>query len=286
MKIGVIGAGRVGTSVAKYISENTEHLITGFYSRTLKSAEESADFCNTKAFSELSELLMSSDTLFITVSDSEIKNVWDCIDKTLVRNKIICHFSGSLSSDVFTEAYEYGAYTGSIHPVYAFSSKFSSYKLLKNAFFTLEGCGFFLQRMESLLESTGNKAYIVSKEKKPLYHAALAMASNNLMGLLYTSTELLKECGFSEKDSYALIAPLMLDNLKNALANGAEQALTGAIERGDVSTVEKHLNVLDVQSKEIYKALGIKVLEISELKNKDKPQLSEKYELIERVLLK
>ena len=143
MKIGVIGAGRVGTSVAKYISENTEHLITGFYSRTLKSAEESADFCNTKAFSELSELLMSSDTLFITVSDSEIKNVWDCIDKTLVRNKIICHFSGSLSSDVFTEAYEYGAYTGSIHPVYAFSSKFSSYKLLKNAFFTLEGCGFF-----------------------------------------------------------------------------------------------------------------------------------------------
>ena len=286
MKIGIIGAGRVGTSMGKYITEHSQHLITGFYSRTFKSAVEAADFCNTKAFSTLSELLISSDTLFITVNDSEIKNVWDCIDKKSVKNKIICHFSGSLSSDVFTEASELGAYTGSIHPIYAFSSKFSSYKLLDSAFFTLEGCETFLQKATGLLEDMGNKTYTVDKEKKPLYHTALAMASNHLMGLLYTSTELLKDCGFSEQASYALIAPLMLDNLKNALENGVEQALTGAIERGDADTVEKHLCIPDAQAKEIYKALGIKVLQIAKSKNKDKTELSENYEIIERMLLK
>lgn len=286
MKIGIIGAGRVGTSMAKYISENSEHLITGFYSRTFKSTEESADFCNTKAFSTLSELLISSDTLFITVNDREIKNVWDCIDKKLVKNKIICHFSGSLSSDVFTDSAELGAYAGSIHPIYAFSSKFSSYKLLDSAFFTLEGCEIFLQKAKSLLKNTKNRFYTVDKEKKPLYHTALAMSSNLLMGLLYTSTELLKDCGFSEQASYALIAPLMLDNLKNALENGVEQALTGAIERGDADTVEKHLCIPDAQAKKIYKALGIKVLQIAKSKNKNKTQLSENYKIIERMLLK
>ena len=143
-----------------------------------------------------------------------------------------------------------------------------------------------MQKATGLLEDMGNKTYTVDKEKKPLYHTALAMASNHLMGLLYTSTELLKDCGFSEHASYALIAPLMLDNLKNALENGVEQALTGAIERGDADTVEKHLCIPDAQAKEIYKALGIKVLQIAKSKNKNKTQLSENYKIIERMLLK
>ena len=286
MKIGIIGAGRVGCSMAKYIATGTQHhIITGFYDCNRQFTQEASNFCNTKAFNSLTDLIMSSDTLFITVADSEIATVWECIDKALIKNKIICHFSGSLSSDVFTGATDYGAYCGSIHPVYAFSDKFNSYKSLGSAMFTAQGDSLFIQQISNLLTQLGNKVCVIDKENKTLYHTALSMASNQLVGLLGTVVNMLQNCGFSEKQAYSALAPLMLDNLQTALQNNVEYALTGPIERGDVSTVKTHLSAIDSNQKEIYKALGKQVLKIAKDKNSNSKHLTEKYEDIERTLL-
>ena len=286
MKIGIVGAGRVGTSIGRYIKDRVpEYIVSGFYSRTYNGAIKSANFCNTKAFERFQDLVKSSDTLFIAVTDSEIKNVWDCIDKDLVKNKIICHFSGTLSSDVFTGADDYGVYTGSIHPVYAFSSKFDSYKGLNKAVFTAQGDNVFLENIPCIFSEAGNKVCVIQKEKKPFYHAGASMASNHLVALLHTVVEIFKECGFSEPDAYTVLTPLMMDNLNNALKKGVNQALTGPIERGDVTTVEKHLSVISDEQKKIYKSLGMQVLSIAENKNKSSEILAEKYRCIERMLL-
>lgn len=283
MKIGIIGAGRVGTSVGKYIPQD---FLSGFFSKTYARAVESANFCKTKAFGRLEDLVRSSDTLFVTVTDSEIKNVWDCIDKNLIKNKIICHFSGALSSDVFTGADDYGVYTGSVHPVYAFSSKFDSYKGLNKAVFTVEGDNVFLQNVPCIFSEAGNRVYVISKEKKQIYHAGASMASNLLVALLYTVVEMFKECGFSEDDAYSVLKPLMMGNLSNALEKGVCRALTGPIERGDIDTIEKHLSVLDDSRRNIYKSLGKQVIKIAHNKNEDNEILAEKYSCIERMLLK
>ena len=111
------------------------------------------------------------------------------------------------------------------------------------------------------------------------------MASNHLVALLYTVVEMFKECGFSEPDVYTALAPLMMDNLSNALKNGVCKALTGPIERGDVTTVEKHLSVISDEQKNIYKSLGMQVLSIAENKNEGNEILAEKYRCIERMLL-
>lgn len=286
MKIGIIGAGRVGCSIGKYITVNSDiDELTGFYNSSYEKAVEAANFCNTKAFEELSDLVRSSNTLFVAVQDSAIGKVWDCIDKSLIENKIICHFSGSISSDVFTGAESYGAYVGSIHPVYAFSNRFDSYKNLKNIVFTLEGHPIFLDKVSELFSYNGNRVCFINKSKKPLYHAAASMASNHLLGLLGTSLEILQECGFSQQEAYRFLKPLMLNNLSEALENGVENALTGPIERGDVATVAKHLEVLDSERKDIYKALGKQILNIAERKNYNEPGF-QKYSQIEKELQK
>ena len=64
--------------MGKYFVTHGEE-VSGFYSRTVNSAKEAAKFCNTKYFSELDSLIEVSDTLFITVTDGAIKEVWDCI---------------------------------------------------------------------------------------------------------------------------------------------------------------------------------------------------------------
>ncbi len=286
MKIGIIGAGRVGCSMAKYITTCTGyHTITGFYDCNKQYAQQAADFCNTKAFNSLTDLTRSSDTLFLTVSDSQITTVWECIDKALIKNKIICHFSGSLSSDVFAGATGYGTYCGSVHPVYAFSDRFNSYKGLNSAVFTVQGDSVFLQNISALLTQLGNKVCVIDKNSKVLYHTAMSMASNQLLGLLDAVVNMLKDCGFSQEQAYSALTPLMADNLQTALQNNVDYALTGPIERGDVSTVQAHLNAINSEQKEIYKALGKQVLNVAKNKNSNNQQLAEKYGCIERMLL-
>ncbi len=286
MKIGIVGAGRAGSSVAKYISLHApQHSLSGFYSRSYSRALESADFCNTRAFTSLNDLVRSSDTLFIATQDCEIGNVWECIDKDLIKNKYIGHFSGSLSSDVLGGAECYGAYTGSIHPMYAFSDRFNSYKKLDSVVFTAEGCNEFLENVVPVFKQCGNTVCVIDKQKKALYHASASMASNHLVGLLGAVVDMLLQCGFEKHEAYKLLAPLMKNNLENALQNGVEYALTGPIERGDVSTVEKHLSVLNNEQTQLYKQLAKQVVRVAQRKNNEK-QLAEKYSYIQEELLK
>ncbi len=286
MKIGIVGAGRAGSSVAKYISlQAPQHSLSGFYSRDYSKTVESADFCNTRAYTSLNDLVMSSDTLFIATQDCEIGNVWECIDKDLINNKFIGHFSGSLSSDVFGGAECYGAYTGSIHPMYAFSDRFNSYKMLDSVVFTAEGCNEFLENVVPVFKQCGNTVCVIDKNKKALYHASASMASNHLVGLLGAVVDMLLQCGFEKNEAYKLLAPLMKNNLENALQNGVEYALTGPVERGDISTVEKHLSVLDNEQTQLYKQLAKQVVKVAQRKNNEK-QLAEKYRYIQEELLK
>ena len=43
MKTGIIGAGRVGCSIGKYLTDNGKKVI-GYYSRTYENAAEAAEF--------------------------------------------------------------------------------------------------------------------------------------------------------------------------------------------------------------------------------------------------
>ena len=82
---------------------------------------------------------LAIDTIIITTPDGEIKNVWDSIKKLSITGKIICHCSGSLSSKVFSDIDNHKAYGYSIHPMFAISDKYNSYKNLNKAFITIEG---------------------------------------------------------------------------------------------------------------------------------------------------
>ena len=81
-----------------------------------------------------------------------------------INNKLICHCSGSLSSEIFSDIRKYGAYGYSIHPMFAINDKYNSYKDLPNAFITIEGHKEYQGKLEQLFLSLGNKVQIISKE--------------------------------------------------------------------------------------------------------------------------
>ncbi len=271
MKIGIIGAGKVGCSLGRYFVEQGLG-VSGYSSKTKESVETAATFTNTRAYDSLYQLVSENNLIFITTPDDCISEVWAQIVQYDYneKNKIICHFSGSLSSDVFLNREKRGFYACSFHPMYAFSDKFTSYKQLNQVMFTAEGDKEALAELCPLLERLGNPVFVIKGKKKERYHAAASLISNMMIGLYQMGIDMLVDCGFSETEARSLVKPLVEGNIQHLLGTSPEQALTGPIERGDVETIKKHLAQLTDRERQVYVGLGRTLTEVAERKNPHK----------------
>ena len=280
MKIGIIGAGKVGCSLGRYFVEQGLG-VSGYSSKTKESVETAATFTNTRAYDSLYQLVSENNLIFITTPDDCISEVWAQIVQYDYneKNKIICHFSGSLSSDVFLNREKRGFYACSFHPMYAFSDKFTSYKQLNQVMFTAEGDKEALAELCPLLERLGNPVFVIKGKKKERYHAAASLISNMMIGLYQMGIDMLVDCGFSETEAMSLVKPLVEGNIQHLLGTSPEQALTGPIERGDVETIKKHLAQLTDREHQVYIGLGRTLTEVAERKNPHKD-----YAVIEELL--
>lgn len=266
IKFGFIGAGKVGFSLGKYLTENNIY-VTGYYSKNQHSSEEAAIFTNTRYYTNLKTFIEDSDAIFITTPDGEIPSVWNEIKEFPINNKLICHCSGSISSEIFSNITKYGAYSYSIHPMFAISSKYDSYKNFPNAFITIEGHKEYQKYLEDLFISLGNNVAIISKKNKALYHVACVTVSNLVLSLINNGITYLKDCEFSEEMAIKALFPLIEFNLNNIKSDGVVKSLTGPVERGDLSTIKNHCKVLCEEDEKLYKLLSKNVLKIAKTKN-------------------
>ena len=269
MKAGFIGAGKVGFSLGKYLQSGGIAL-SGYFSKSAKSAREAAAFTGSRYYENLADIVEDSDTLFITVPDGAIADIWDDMGHLPVENKNICHCSGSISSTVFFDAEERMAYRYSVHPLYAVSDKYMSYKELSKACFAIEGSLGHMEEVVSVFRNMGNAVTEINAEKKALYHAAAVVVSNQMAALAEIGAELLTEAGFDRKDAEMALGPLIEGNAAKIAEAGPTAALTGPVERGDAATVEKHLSVLTGETKEIYTALSRQLVRIAERKHPER----------------
>lgn len=270
MKIGFIGAGRVGFSLGKFFEINNVHVI-GYYSRNIESAVEAANFTKSKAYNNSEALIKDCDAIFLTVPDRSISQIYNKIKNYGIDNKYICHCSGALSSkDAFCDIKDYGAYGFSIHPLFPVSSKYTAYKELKGAFFCLEGDERKLGDWLTLFENTGCKTQVISAKEKVKYHAACTISSNLVCGLVFESVKLLCQCGFDEKTALQALTPLINGNAFHITESSPVEALTGPLERNDFETVQKHIDALeDKNAKNMYIALSKIILTTAKEKHKD-----------------
>lgn len=266
IKFGFIGAGKVGFSLGKYLKENNID-VSGYYSKSQHSSKEAAIFTNTRQYNNLEDLIKNSDAIFITTPDNQIADVWNEVKKLPIKEKLICHCSGSISSEVFSNINNHGAYGYSIHPMFAISDKYNSYKNLSQAFITIEGHEKHIKYLKRLFLHLGNDVTVINKENKILYHAASVTVSNLVLGLINNSINYLEECGFTQEMAIKALYPLIENNLRNVKERGAVNSLTGPIERGDLSTVINHLNVIPEEDKELYRLLSKNILKIAKVKN-------------------
>lgn len=261
-----IGAGKVACTVGKYLAEHGVP-ISGYMDTDMQSADSAADFAGTRTYEDMSSLVAISDIIFISTPDDVIPSVWDDLKTMDIKDKIIGIFSGSLSSEIFSGIESTGAHGVSAHPMYAFSDRFSDYRQLHTARFTLEGDDVAVAIIQDMLEHLGHKVVVIDPEKKARYHAAASIASNLMIGLYDLSLDMLTDCGFTHEDAVSFLSPLITKNVTAMLTSSPADALTGPIERGDTETITHHLEVLSPDERDIYLPLARRLTDIAGKKN-------------------
>ncbi|HZO35040.1 MAG TPA: DUF2520 domain-containing protein [Gaiellaceae bacterium] len=88
-----------------------------------------------------------------------------------------------------------------------------------------------LGHARALAETLGLRPFVLADDRRALYHAGAAMASNFLVTLHRAASRLLDDAGAPPES----LTPLM----RRTIENGFD--LTGPIARGDGTTVERHL---------------------------------------------
>jgi predicted short-subunit dehydrogenase-like oxidoreductase (DUF2520 family) len=266
LKIGFIGAGKVGFSLGKYFSINSLKL-SGYYSKNLDSSKKAAEFTYSSYYINIYDLIEESNIIFITTPDDVVSSIWQNIKSLKLESKIICHTSGSLSSKIFSDINNSGAFGYSIHPMFPFSDKFTTYKNLKNTYFSLEGHPKHLNTIKVLIESLGNKVFLINEDKKSSYHLANVMVSNFVLSLIHKGCTYLIDSGINENEALNCLIPLIENNILNLKQTGFLHSLTGPIERADLSTLKHHIEAISKKDLYLYENLSFNLLELSKEKH-------------------
>ncbi|PLS31322.1 hypothetical protein Uis1B_0838 [Bifidobacterium margollesii] len=295
MRIGFIGAGRVGCALGSHLKRSPLVQISGYFSRSQTNAQSASDAIGGQAFHTLEALVRGSDMILVTTPDDAIAAVWrelraipglpedgHIAGSPAVSGMSIGHCSGCLSSAVFDDAERFGVSAFSMHPMQAVSERFAvdderrPVDQLEGAFFALEGDRRVTEMMVQLLARLGNPNRIIRPEDKTRYHAAAVMASNLPIALWHQAVETLASCGFTESQAREALTGMIEHNAAAFCERGAKASLTGPVERADVGTVRAHLEALDAANSDpesgataarIYRVLSQALLDVAEEKN-------------------
>jgi predicted short-subunit dehydrogenase-like oxidoreductase (DUF2520 family) len=265
--INIIGAGRLGKTIAKLIVRHHAGTIGGVYARSLEAAQSATDFIGEgMPCCDLQTIPPADFTLIATPDDTIAETaVKLCQHAAIKKHSVFIHCSGVLTSDVMAAVRLKQAKTVSIHPMKSFSDPDAAVASYAGTYCAIEGEVDALEPAAELFRAFGSIVYPIDKNKKPLYHAAGVFASNYLVTLANQAVSCLNDSGVDESMSLKIVLSLMkgsLDNIERSMS--PMEALTGPIKRGDVETLQTHLASFPNQTRRtLYAALGQATLELT-----------------------
>lgn len=244
--IALIGPGKVGCAISQQLFI-AGYPITTVISRNLQRAAEACQFIGCSRDRAATDLTCAgqAQVILLAVPDDQIETTAAALRPIThdLKEKTLIHFSG-LHQASCLRAESASGKTLSIHPLLPFADRQLASQRLSGCPCALEGDETSMTLGRELIEAFGGWPFLISSDKKALYHAAACIASNYLVTLLAQAETLLSICGVAVEDCLPLLLPLVEATLGNVTALGTQKGLTGPIVRGDIATLHCHINAL------------------------------------------
>ncbi|MHB8110804.1 MAG: Rossmann-like and DUF2520 domain-containing protein [Syntrophorhabdaceae bacterium] len=257
MKIGIIGAGKVGISLGYVLKGNGLNVaaISDIHGPELDRARGFLGI-DTLYTTNNTDLIETSSVIAIAIQDRLIGEVADAISNTAedLTGKLFFHTSGADSAAILSSLKKKGANIGSLHPLQTFPDIESAIEVLPDTSIFIEGDDRARDTLRFIGENLGAKVYAIAGEDKVFYHLAAVFVCNLLSALMYAGQGIMQKINIDLEP----FIPIIRATLKNIEIKGPLQALTGPIVRGDDKTVSAHIAAMSDMPlhKEIYGALS------------------------------
>src|SRR5499425_1152030 len=242
LRVGIIGAGRVGTALGAALARAGHHL-TGVTAVSEASVQRAARMLPRVPVAQPQEVLAEADLALLTVPDDVLPGLVAGLSATStpLEGRLVAHTSGRHGIAVLAPATSRGALPLALHPVMTFTGRPDDIDRLAGISFGVTAPEPLRPVAEALVVEMGGEPVFIADEHRDLYHAALASAANHLVTLVVQAEDLLREAGVGQPAR--MLGPLLSAALDNALRLG-DAALTGPVARGDAETVASHVDAL------------------------------------------
>ncbi len=263
--VNIIGAGHLGQTIGHLLVKHQLVLIGGVCNTSAIKTTNAIKFIGEGSYCPSINELPAADLTFITTPDDLISTLCEALskNKSLKPGSTVLHCN--LTSDTLLSVKEKGCYVASVHPMRSFAKPELSVAQYNGTYCAMEGDKEALSIVSYLFNSIGSITYPIDKSKKSLYHAAGVFASNYLVTLSQQALFCLTNAGIEHEMAMQVITNIMkgtVANLERTLS--PEQSLTGPIQRGDTSTIKKHLaSLTDTTHRELYSSLGKTTLSLT-----------------------
>jgi len=245
--ISIIGSGNVATHLGIALLKNGLK-IDSIYSRKIKKAKKLANKLKAKACSKFSQLEAESDLYIIAVSDDAISKVSDQLGKVISPSSIICHTSGSVSSQVI----KYNN-AGIFYPLQSFS--IDRKVNISSVPFCIYSKDIKIEKLLlALARKISKRVNRVNDEERSILHLAAVFSSNFSNHMYHLAATICEE----NKVDFDILKPLITETAAKIKDGSPQKMQTGPARRDDQQTIKKHLDQLvgNKPSKDIYKLIS------------------------------
>lgn len=244
-RLGIVGTGALGSVLARRLAD-CGYRVEALINRTVEKAARIAPMVGAAVVSSrVADLPADLDAVFLCVPDDNLEALAEELSH-LPRSWSGCtvvHTSGALASDVLAPVAAEGAHVLSFHPIQTFSLN-STPDTFEGIYVDVEGDERAVAFGERLALGIGAAPLVITKEAKGRLHLAASILSNYSVVLASMAGEVMKTVGYDWDRTGAIFQPLVARTWQNLLSGTPARVLTGPVVRGDVKTVELHLETL------------------------------------------
>ena len=235
--VGVIGAGRLGTSLC----------------RALRAAGLTVDGPAGRGE------VPAGDAIVLCVPDAEIPAAAEAVTAAA---PYVGHTSGATRLTALEPA---GVEGFGLHPLQTFTSQ-EGPEAFQGAGCAIAGSSAdALAVAEELALAVGMQPFEIDDRGRAAYHAAASVASNFLVTLEACAERIAAGADLRSPQARELLAPLVRQTVENWAALGAERALTGPVARGDEATVAAQRAAVEETAPELVAFFDLMVEQTREL---------------------
>jgi predicted short-subunit dehydrogenase-like oxidoreductase (DUF2520 family) len=242
LRVGVIGTGRVGSALGAVLAR-AGHTVVAASGVSEASVRRAHSRLPGVPLREPPEVAARAELILLTVPDDALPGLVAGLAATgaELAGRLLVHTSGRYGIGVLEPAVARGALPLALHPVMTFTGRPDDIDRLEGICFGVTAPDQLQPVAEALVIEMGGEPVLIREEDRGLYHAALASASNHLVGLVAEAADLLRSAG--APNPARMLGPLLYASLDNALRLG-DAGLSGPVARGDADTVARHIEVL------------------------------------------